>query len=315
MKLRTVRHLARDGFVNVYKQKMMSIATIFIIIASFLVLGIFLFIILNLNELSSVVSKEPEVVVFCKYTLDDGQVYKVEKALNSMPEILTVTKISKEQVLEKIKNDFLKGREDLIQGNYKDSLPVSYVLKLKDSTKGATVIPEIQKIPGVDLVRSPLEIVNMIVSAQAWIRIITIILILILMGISMLIISNAIKLTVHSRKKEITIMQHIGATDAFIKLPFIVEGMTLAVIGSVLAFFLTSLLYNSLPLDSNLLTNGILGQFNFVKMDNLIRVYLLGFGDVNVALWIIVLIGFIIVGLIMGAAGSIISIKKYLELK
>ena len=304
----------KDGIVNVYKQKMMSVATICIIIASFLVLGIFLFVILNLNELSTIVGREPEVKVSCKHTLDDGQVYNVEAALKKFTEFQSITRISKAQALEKIKNDVYKGSEESIKGLNPDFLPVSFVIKLKDPSKGAQIIPKIEAIQGVDKVTSPIEIVNIIVSAQAWIKIITLILILILLSISVLIISNAIKLTVHSRRKEVTIMKYIGATDSFIRMPFIIEGVVMGVIGSLLSFILVSFLYNSIPNSSGVLTGSLVGQFLLVKLDDIVNFSFFGLFDIKFYLGVIILLGFILTGMFMGALGSAISIKKYLKL-
>ncbi|MEI6602560.1 MAG: permease-like cell division protein FtsX [Clostridia bacterium] len=315
MKLRTVRHLMKDGVVNVIRQKMMSIATIFIVIASFLVLGIFLFLILNLNELSALVSKEPEIMVYCKYKLDDGQVYQVNAALKKMPEIDTITKVTKAEALAKIKQDIYEGREEAIAGLSTDFMPVAFIIKLKDPAAGVRMIAEIEKIQGVDVVKSPVEIVNMIVNAQSWIRIITMILVLVLLGISVLIISNAIKLTVHSRRKEVNIMKYIGATDAFIRLPFIMEGMIMGLIGSVLSFGLVSSLYNLFPTSSGLLNDGLFGQFKLVRLDDLIAISTFGIATIQVYLWIPILLGFMLIGTSMGALGSAISIKKYLKLK
>ncbi|MEI6131635.1 MAG: permease-like cell division protein FtsX [Bacillota bacterium] len=316
MKIRTVRHLMKEGIVNVIRQRMMSLATIFIVIASFVVLGIFLILLLNVNELSTLVSKEPEMIVYCKYKLDDGEIFNVEKALkNNYPEIASITKISREEALEKIKNDVYAGKADAIVGLTPDIMPVSFVIKLKDPTQGLKIIPNVEKIPGVESVGSPLGIVNMIVGAQSWIRIITIILILLLMGISILIISNAIKLTVHSRKKEVGIMKNIGATDAYIKLPFIIEGMIMGMVGSVLAFMLISLMYNAFPSNFGLMNEGLFGQFRLVKFDNIIKIPLFGIAEMQFVLGAIVCTGFVLLGIIMGAAGSAISIKKYLKLR
>jgi len=315
MKIRTVRHLVKEGLVNAVRQKMMFIATVFIVVASFLVLGIFLFVILNLNELSSLVSKEPEIKVFCKYTLDDGQVYDVQKAIEKFPEIDTVTKVTKQEAFDKLKNDIYKGHAESMEGLTADSLEVSFIIKLKDPSQGVKIIPELKKITGVNDVKSPLDIVNMIISAQAWIRIVTLVLVLILLGISILIISNAIRLTVHSRKTEVKIMKYIGGTDAYIRLPFIIEGMLMGLIGSALAFGLISLIYNVFPASSGLLNDGLFGQFKLVRLDDILQFSVFGLFDAKVFLWIPIFLGFIFTGTIMGATGSAISIKKYLKLK
>ncbi len=315
MKIRTVRHLVKEGLVNAVRQKMMFIATVFIVVASFLVLGIFLFVILNLNELSALVSKEPEIKVFCKYTLDDGQVYNVQKAIEKFPEIDTVTKVTKQEAFDKLKNEIYKGHAESMAGLTADSLEVSFIIKLKDPSQGAKIIPELKKITGVNEVKSPLDIVNMIISAQAWIRIVTLILVLILLGISTLIISNAIRLTVHSRKTEVKIMKYIGGTDSYIRLPFIIEGMLMGLIGSALAFGLISLIYNVFPASSGLLNDGLFSQFKLVRLDDIISIPVFGLFEAKVFLWILIFIGFMFTGTTMGAVGSAISIKKYLKLK
>jgi len=315
MKFRTFSNLTKDGIVNVYRQKMMSVATICIIVASFLVLGIFLLMILNLAQLSAVVSKEPEIRVSCKHTLDDGQVYSVEAALKAFEEFTSVTRISKEQSLQKIKDDVYQGSADSLKGLSPDFLPVVFIIKLKDPTQGASIIPKLQAVKGVGKVTSPLEIVNLILSAQESIKVISIFLLTILMAISVLIMSNAIKLTVHSRRRDITIMKYIGATDSFIKMPFIIEGIIMGLIGSTLSFVLVGGLYNLVLINTDKISNTIVQKISLVKLDDIVNFSLFGLVDIKLWLGFILILVFIFTGMLIGAIGSAISIKKYLKLK
>lgn len=314
MKFRTIKYFIKEGMVNIYKQAMMSIATISIIVASYIVLGIFIFMIINLNNVAKVMSNEPEISVFCIVDIDDAQIANIEVELNKVPEIQTVVKVTYEEAMQKIKSDFFKGNEDLLNGmNPSEFLPTSFTIKLKNSKDVEKVLPILTSIQGVDKANSPLDIVNIIIKFQNGIKLITFLLMLILFGISIMIISNAIKLTVHSRKREINIMKYVGATDAFIRWPFIVEGLIMGIIGSAVAFVFVSFLYNWIANSAGPVDKSIFSDVKIIELYDKMPISIFGLFHIEMFVGIFILVLFVFSGMLMGAAGSALAVRRYLK--
>lgn len=314
VKPRTVKYFIKQGMINLYKQAMMSIATISIIAASFIVLGIFFFAIINLNNVARIMSNEPEVSVFCDVTIDDGRAFEIEEELKAMPEVDSVQRVTKEEAMGKLKDHVFRGYEDLLTGmNSEDFLPVSFNVKLKNAKEVTQVLPVIKSIAGIEWANSPVEIVNTIISFKNGIKLITVLLTIVLFVISILIISNAIKLTVHSRRREIGIMQYIGATDSFIRWPFIVEGLIMGIIGSCIAFVLVSFLYNWFANSSGNTSEVFLGGLSILKLYDRVDLSFFGLFKFDINIGVLMLVIFLVAGIFMGSAGSALSIRRYLK--
>lgn len=311
MKVKTYKYLVKEGFSNIWKQKLMSIATVSIVVASFIILGMFLFIILNANSLMNSISDEPDLSVFCELKLSDEEVEHVKTSLENNPDLSSISMVSVEEGLTDIRENMFAEHPELfetIEKNQDRIVPVKFDVKMVNPADSERVIQEIEQVEGVDKAESPLEVVNIIMNAQKWINIISAILLFVLCTISVLIVSNAIRLTVHARRREIGIMKCVGATNGFIRGPFIVEGTVLGLFGALIAYLIVGSLYTSL-IDSITIAENI----RFVHLNETmdLNLFSLSFGDVHVGM----LMGciFVILGLIMGILGSVISIRKYLD--
>jgi len=298
MKIRTLKYIFNEGVKNVYKNRLMSLASISTIIASLIIFGIFYLIIVNINYNVLKLKEQPEMQVFCNPELDDIGVRVVQNTLLQNSNIAEVTMVTKEQAFEKVK-EMLEDDADLLEGLDNSFLPVSFIIKLKDIANSDEVIKELKKINGVDKVTYPQKTMEFITKFTSWIHIISIALTAILLIVSVFIISNTIKLTVFARRKEISIMKYIGATDWFIRWPFIVEGVIIGIIGAIIAFLISGYGYSALEsrFTSELTRTGT----NIISLVEL--------KDISTR----VILFYLALGCVVGAVGSAASIRKYLK--
>lgn len=298
MKIRTLRHIVKEGFGNAYRNKLMSLASISIVTASIMVFGLFYLITVNIGDNGKVILDQPEMEVFCDSNLDNTQIAAIEQQIQQDGDIKEYHKISKEQAFEEAK-DILGDYENLLEGEDPNFLPISFVIKLKDSQKSDAIVAKYREIPGVENVTYSKETVSLINRITYWLRFISLLLTGMLLVISVFIISNTIKLTVFARRKEINIMKYIGGTDWFIRWPFLIEGVIIGFTGAMLSFVLISYGYNALEarMNADLAKNGI----DFVKLLNISQLWqnLLGMS--------------LVFGCIIGIVGSGMSIRKYLR--
>ena len=298
MKIRTVRYVLKQGVVNTYRNKLMTLASVSTVAASLVIFGIFLIIVINLNFNMKLLTSQPEMEIFLKTDLKDDQAAKIEDKVKNDPNIESYTKVSKEQALEKAKK-IMGENAKLLEGEDSSFLPISFVVKLKDSLQSNTVAEEYKKLPEVDDVSYYMEVINLIAKLNSWMRITAIIILAILLLVSIFIISNTIKLTVFARRKEINIMKFIGATDWFIRWPFVVEGVLIGILGSALAFILIGYGYNSLEVRVNQDLVNVGGSM----------IKVLKINEFGAELFYT----YLGVGSLVGILGSILSIRKYLR--
>jgi len=293
MKIRTTRYIIKEGILNVYRNKLMSVASISVVTVSLIILGILLLVTINFNYNTEALKKQPEMEIFCDYMLDDAQVQVIEEKIKNNIMINDYKMITKKEAFLKVK-EFLEGKEDILEGINEDFLPVSFKVNLINLEDTKRVVNELESIKGVSKVRYSQKEIELIFKITYWTRLVSIILISILITSSIFIISNTIKLTVFARRKEIGIMKYIGATDWFIRWPFIVEGIIIGLIGAIFSFVIVGYSY-SLSLN-NLVQN--------MKIIKFIRI-----SDIGINILIIYLLS----GAFVGAVGSYISIRKYLR--
>lgn len=293
MKLRTTKYIVKEGLINTYRNKLMSLASIGVVTASMIVLGLFLVITINLSHNTQILKEQPQMQVFCDPELDDEQIKEVEKVIKNDSRVKNYTFVSKQEALEKTK-EMLGDDQEVIEGLGDDFLPVSFIIELNNLKEAPDVVSSFKSIQGVGNVRYSQERVDIVLKIATWVQIGNMVLIIILLAVAMFIIANTIKLTVFARRKEISIMKYIGATDWFIRWPFIVEGVIIGLFGAAIGFVVISLLYG-------LLSNKIIEGVNIISLVSL--------GELQ----FIVTYTFALVGVLIGALGSTISIRKYLH--
>jgi cell division transport system permease protein len=299
MKIRTTKYIIKEGMLNAYRNKLMSLASLSIVTASLVIFGIFFLVTLNLDNNIKGLKEQPEIQIFCFPELDDRQTNSIEENIKADSKILGYKVISKKEAFDKVKEEMFKGKESLLDGLTEEIMPVSFVIKLKDPKDGEKIVSEYSSVDGIEKVTYPQQTVEFISRITYWIPLISLILLIILLVVSMFIISNTIKLTVFARRREINIMKYIGATDWFIRWPFIIEGVIIGLIGAVIAFVLVSYGYNVVEnrVSSDLTNIGI----SIIKLISLKEV---GLQIISI---------YALIGLFVGTTGSAISIRKYLH--
>ena len=303
MKIRSIKYILKESFLNASRNRLMSLASISIISAALILFGVFYLRLVNLNYNVEVLSEQPQMQVNCLYDLTDEQVNAVQTEISSNKYIESFTVVSKKEGFEKLKkllesDKVEQGGASILEGYDESFLNVAFIIKIKDNKNSELVAKELRSLAGVDNVTYSQQTIDMIAKTANWVKIISMVLIGLLLIIALFIISNTIKLTVFARRKEINIMKYIGATDWFIRWPFIYEGILIGIIGAVIAFLLVAYIYSlAEPRLSNYLV-GFGSGFDTVKFGSVWGTLALIYAGVSAAI---------------GASGSMMSIRKHLH--
>ena len=305
MRYNVITYLLGEGIRNVFKNKKSTSASIIIMSLTMLIFGVFFVITQNINSIMKQIESEQGIEVFL-YDISEDQTKALEDYIRNIDGINTVEYKSKEDALNQLKSQF-KDREDLLSGYDENNIfPASYVVTLTDLTKNNEVKqkideydkdkPDTEKV--IKKITSSDETITTLINLANGIRIITGVILVILIIISIFIISNTIKLTVHARRKEIYIMKYVGATNSFIRWPFIVEGIIIGIISGAISIIILGINYN-------LIANKILES----QVVSAMSINLLTFADM---FGLIVLV-YTILGVGIGILGSCISMRRYLK--
>jgi len=296
MKIRTTKYILKEGLINSYRNILMSLASVSIVAATLIIFGVFFLLIANFNYNLNIVKSQPEMVAYCEVDLDGASIAKVEQELLKNEKIESFIKVSKEEYYQNLKKMF-KDDADLLKG-MEDRMPISYIIKVKDLTQSKEVKTELEKIKGISSVNYSQDIINILTKVSHWMKIISAILTIVLLIVCMLIIANTIRITVYARRREINIMKYIGATDWFIRWPFIVEGAIISIVGALIAFAVVAYGYS-------VLSGGINSDIS--KSSNMF--YLLRIDEVALR----ILGVYLLIGVTVGVLGSAMSLRKHLN--
>ena len=298
----TVKHsifgyLVGEGFRNVFHNKKSSGASLAIMCATMLIFGLFFMIIENLNNAVETLETQQGIQVFIQKTATDAQMEQIGEQIQAIDGVNKVTFVSKEDALNQTKEK-LKDKQALIAG-WDESNPfkASYLVTLTDLKLSSQVQDEIKKIDNIDSIQSRDETINGLVAIANGVRIVSAVILTLLVLISIFIIGNTIKLTVHARRKEISIMKYVGATDSFIRWPFVIEGIIIGIVAALLSILVLGIAYS---LITNAAANSIISTMG---------IKLLSFTDMTTLLVIV----YMVLGIGIGALGSSISMRKYLQ--
>lgn len=276
----------------------MCFASMGTVVASLIIVGIFVLVGANIDKFSSEIQRNLQIETFLETDTTDEKIREYESIIKGF-QLGEVTIVTKEQAVERFKKtEIFKGHEGILEGYV---LPPSILLKLKSAQDADIAIQKIKAITGVDpeKVRYNKEVIDKVVRFMQVIRIVSIVVMFLLAATSVMIISNTIKLAVFARRKEIGIMKYIGATDWFIRWPFIIESIIIGTISSLIALFIVSKGYDSVI--------GYLGKVNSAASSELLN--FAAFNSISDSLLLI----YLAIGIGMGCIGSAISIRKYLR--
>lgn len=239
MKYNIVSYFLNEGFKNVFKNKKSTFSCLGVMCATMLIFGLFFAIGENITHMVKQIEKEQGMQVFIKNETTDQQMEELGNKIRQINGVNDVKFITKEDAYNQMKKR-LEDRQSLLEGLDPSIFPASYFVTLTDLSLNSEVQNQINGLDNVKRIGSSNETINTLANIGRWIRIITGATLIILIAISIFIISNTIKLTVHARRKEISIMKYVGATNNFIRAPFIIEGIVIGLLAGILSILLVS---------------------------------------------------------------------------
>ena len=333
MKLGSVKYLVGEGVKNTWVNRLMSLASVGVLVACMVVIGLALLISENVAKAIGALEQQNVVMVYMEdynwalysdktdtssnaavsengeeadangikssdYTIhNDEEAKALCDKIAKLDNVASVTYVSSDEGLASVKESMLEGQEeyfDFLDEEYGNPLPCAAKVTMKDMSLFSETIDKIEQMEGVDVIQSQDDLAEKITAVKNGIYVAGIWIIAILMIIALVIVSNTIRVTMYNRKLEISIMKAVGATDSFIRIPFIVEGMLIGVISALIA---EGLLYFCYRVATETIIS-TLGTTDIVK-----------YGDMA---WILLLV-FLAIGIFAGIIGSVIIISKYLR--
>ena len=299
MRYNVIGYLLSEGFHNVMKNKKSTGASLMIMCATMLIFGLFFLIGENVNHMMREIESEQGMQVFMYKDATEEQIQKLQEDIKSLDNVAKVTYISREEALNSYKEKWGENAKllDTYQGD-KNPLGASFVVTLTDLEKAEEVKTQIDGFENVKTIEVRDKTINALVNIANGVRIVSGVILVLLIIISTFIIANTIKLTVHARRKEISIMKYVGATNGFIRWPFIVEGIIIGIVAALLSILILGICYNL-----------VIEKMAASSIVNTISLSLLSFKDI----FGLVIAVYLLLGIGIGIVGSIISMRKYLE--
>lgn len=290
------RYLVKEGFRNTWTNRMMSIASICVLLSCLVLIGSASMIFLNINSLVQKIEDENVIMVYIDDEATDADIDEMGIKLNDLSNVEKIEFVAKEDAwaeqiatMDEAQAEFFTETTDEIP------LPDAYKVTVKDLNQFTSTVKEIKALDHIYTVRQNTDLAKKLATLSHGITIIAIVIISVLFAISLFIISNTIKLTVYSRRLEISIMKSVGATNSFVQLPFVVEGIILGVVAGVLSLFAVWGIYE-------------VAVKSFADVFRSIGLTALTFTDYALPILGI----FIAIGIISGVGGSLITMRKYL---
>jgi cell division transport system permease protein len=283
-----------ESFASIKRNGLMSLIAASTVAICLFLLSTILLLALNLSNMASSWEEQVQLKVFIAQAVDAKGIKDLQAAIEKLDGVTKVTFVSKEEGLERLRQQFGQ-QKDLLAGVEKDNpLPNAFDVKVIPAQKLKEVAAQTEKLKGVDKVQMRQDIVERLFSVTSAVRLFGALFVLLMSAASIFIISNTIRIAVFSRRREIGIMKLVGATDALIRGPFVIEGLFLGLIGSGLSAVLVSAFYSWIYSTASL----SLSFLPLVNPDPLLAQLLLGL---------------MIMGAVLGSVGSGLSIRKYLR--
>lgn len=302
MNYNILSYLIGEGFKNVFKNKKSTFAALIIMFATMITVGLGLAGAQNITSIIDQLEKDVPVTVFIKDGLSTSELNKMEDYIRSIGYVNDVEYTSKPEALKNAKEK-LADSADLLEQYTENNHPfkASYAITLKKIENSKDVVDILNMSDDIKenifQIKTSDTVINGLNKADKGIKIVFICMAVLLIGVSIVIISNTIKLTVHARRREISIMKYVGATNNFIRAPFIVEGIVIGIIAIAISILSLGGIYRL-----------VYSKFNSTLVTNF-SIKLLQFSDI----FQVVIIVYLILGIGIGVLGSILSMKKYLK--
>lgn len=294
MKISTLNYFIVDALKSIKRNRTISIAAMITVLITFFVFGTFTLLALNFNKSIEDVASKIQIQVYLKDDIKLVDQKEIELKLMEQSQISEVTYESKDEAFLNLKEN-LGSNEGLLEGYdlTNNPLPSSFIVNLKDPSYAEEVIKSVENMTGVEGIGNQQDVINTISKFVNIVQIVGIGLFVVFVGVSVFLIMNTIKLTVYSRRREVGIMKFVGATDWFIRWPFVIEGIIIGAIGSLVSSVLLFFAYNGVfrwIVSSMFIVNLVQPQF---VLTTLLGCFVGG-------------------GIVVGAIGSIFALRKFL---
>lgn len=295
MKSNSLSYLTREGFRNIWVNRLMSLASVTVLMACLLIIGIGSMAYFNINSLLDIVESQNVVMVYVEDGTSDIDTSTIGVKIQNMSNVSECVFVPKEDAFQKQIED-MGGDSALFDGFTESPLPDAYKVTVKDLTQFTQTVGEIESLEHIESVRENSDLATKLVSIRHAVTVVCLGIVIMLFLVALFIISNTIRITMFSRKLEINIMKAVGATSGFIRWPFFIEGILLGLISSIVSILLLWGAYEGIVYAfSNVIT--MLG-FSFVPFLNYVW-YIFGI--------------FAFIGVFTGGVGSMVSMNKYLK--
>ena len=294
MKINNIGYLLKEGIRGIFLHGFMSFAAICVTVACLLIVGSFSCLTYNVSILVENLNKTNEIIVYIDSELSEAEARSLTTPINTIDNVYKTTFVTREQALK----DFIAEHEgdDAFSGVEAGDLRHRIVVVLEDNSRMEETVKTIEKLQGVAKISASYELAEGFSTLENVLHIASMAIIAVLLIVSLLIISNTVKLAMFDRRDEIAIMKMVGATNGFIRLPYVVEGFILGMLGAAAAFGLQWLLYDALLIWLEEVDT--LKLFSFVPFEQLL----------------VPMVGtFAAAGLFVGIVGSWTSIRKFLD--
>lgn len=294
MKLSTSEYFIKEVYTSFKRNIWMTLASIFTVVLSLFILGFFSIVILNLNKMADTLESQVQISVYLKDDLSQEEIDETKETLSKIEGLQDIKFTTREEAMENFKKRL--GDQQFLLDALDDTnpLPDSFSLTVTSPQQVKTIADTVVALDSVESASYSQDIINHLFNLTHLIRLIGVALIILLTGAAIFIISNTIRLTVFARRKEIAIMKYVGATDWFIRWPFLLEGICLGFIGGGLATIFLYIVYNQVTQEiyEAMAFFPLIPQHPFINYISL---------------------AILIAGIIIGALGSTISLKRFLK--
>lgn len=294
MKVRTIEYYIREVFISLRRNNWMSVASIGTVAVSLFIFGMFLMMVMNMNKLAENIESQVQINVYLLDKVDREQARDIEKDLKEIEGVESVGFVTKDEAMERFK-DRLGDQKTLLDAlDETNPLPDSFEVTVTNPDLVKTAAEKMEKLDGVECAKYGQDVMEHLFEITRLLRIFGFTLMLVLAFATLFIISNTIRLTVFARRKEIAIMKYVGATDWFIRWPFVMEGMVLGLFGSIIAAMVLRTAYTAMAekVYDTLAFFPLIPEQPFLTYITIVVV---------------------ISGMVVGAIGSAVSIKKFLK--
>ena len=294
MKMNNIGYLIKEGVRSIFSHGLMSFASVCVTVACMIIVGSFSILMYNLSIMVQELNQTNEVICYVDSVYTDAEAKSVHSRINMIDNVFRADYVSREQALEEFIEDH--DNDSAFQGVDPQDLRHRIVVVLEDNSRMEETVALLEQVDGVAMIDAEFELAEGFTTISSVLGLVSTGIIAILLIVSLLIISNTVKLAMYDRKNEIAIMKMVGATNGFIRFPFVVQGFFLGIIGAALAFGVEWFLYDGLV--KKITEVDALGLFNFVPFQELLVPMVLVFATA---------------GLFVGVFGSISAIRKFMD--